>query len=116
MLRRDQDGIVCTGIKYMVRMAKKRGDLVDLRGDVPNAGNTQKKVHDFILQTREQQKSRKGKMCDSRPHGTLMKSLLLCLFHVNDDEDDDYRDYGGGKYDEHLLQVFFNCASPIPPK
>ena len=42
MLRRDQDGIVCTGIKYMVRMAKKRGDLVDLRGDVPNAGNTQK--------------------------------------------------------------------------
>ena len=42
MLRRDQDGIVCTGIKYMVRMAKKRGDLVDLRGDVPNAGDTQK--------------------------------------------------------------------------
>ena len=43
MLRRDQDGIVCTGIKYMVRMAKKRGDLVDLRGDVPNAGNTKNK-------------------------------------------------------------------------
>ena len=43
MLRRDQDDMVCTRIKYMVRMAKKRGDLVDLRGDVPNAGNTQKK-------------------------------------------------------------------------
>ena len=108
MLRRDQDGIVCTGIKYMVRMAKKRGDLVDLRGDVPNAGNTPKKVHEFILQTREQQKSRKRKMCDSRPHGTLMKSLLLCLFHVNgDEEEDEYRDSGGGNNDEHL-----HCASP----
>ena len=47
-------------------------------------------------------------MCDSRPHGTLMKSLLLCLFHVNgDEEDDEYRDSGGGNNDEHL-----HCASP----
>ena len=47
-------------------------------------------------------------MCDSRPHGTLMKSLLLCLFDVNgDEEDDEYRDYGGGNNDEHL-----HCASP----
>ena len=37
-----------------------------------------------------------------------MKSLLLCLFHVNgDEEDDEYRDYGGGNNDEHL-----HCASP----
>ena len=35
-----------------------------------------------------------------------MKSLLLCLFHVNGDEDDDYRDYGGGNNDEHQLHVF----------
>ena len=37
-----------------------------------------------------------------------MKSLLLCLFHVNgDEEDDEYRDSGGGNNDEHL-----HCASP----